>query len=844
MNLESPLFRPAALAAAALLSILAAVPASAACDRSGCGFASCATPATPVPEARWGELQPADAAFSLCTPSGPVSCRDSTAFNEVTTQYRVFPWFMGVAAENGFVFAGLAHGVEILDARAHPGNPTFLGRLGFTSFPVWTNNPEIKWPLQDVATAPGSDNLAVLAGEGGVGLAVVDAGDKASPRIAYQSFMKDGEEVYAANLGGRQVAFLAASTGSPAGGLFAYDLGLALASGGCSEPTPSADSPASCPGVYLGKIGPRTSVLYVGGTGRWVVDSSGTARGLEIWDVQNPAAPALKLAALGDRSVYGVAMWQAAGKVYLATRAEYYDAGLGRSINQALIYDVSCVAATCAGLPAPLAALELGNGGTPNFFVTFSQSGATPFLYFGSDDRCQGGGQREWLFDVSSPAAPRDVTPTGYWDWYYRGNPTGFNDVMPRRGKFVGDFFYRAALSILDIHQWNPSGTASPYIFVSGDNAGEAGQLLSFSATAGRCTPNPSGWSWSAPGGTIAGSAVGSSIAVSWPTPGLYTVTASNSACGGAQNGRSVTVTASGPVSASFTISPQNPLPGALVTFDASASSGGPTSYAWTFGDGGGGSGRVATHVYAAAGEYAVHLTASKPGCAGGLCSSTSTKGLIVGSGAPPPPNADFTTSAPCVNQFGFDTCQAAPAATVHFTASFAAAGTTYLWEFGDGATASGKTATHAWSQGQYSVRLTVTLGQQTALSTKRFEIGGTGGTLCIADDSRLCLAGGRFAVTVTWKTPQGMGAGHAVPLTADTGTFWFFSAANLELVVKVIDACGPFGRYWVFAGGLTNVQVTVTVTDTQTGAQKSYTSAQGVPYRPLQDTAAFSTCP
>ena len=80
------------------------------------------------------------------------------------------------------------------------------------------------------------------------------------------------------------------------------------------------------------------------------------------------------------------------------------------------------------------------------------------------------------------------------------------------------------------------------------------------------------------------------------------------------------------------------------------------------------------------------------------------------------------------------------------------------------------------------------------------------------------------------------------VGLTGDSGYFWFFDAANIELVVKVLDAC-TLGNFWVFAGGLTNVGVTLIVEDTQTGATKTYNNAIGTPFAPLQDTKAFS-CP
>jgi hypothetical protein len=115
----------------------------------------------------------------------------------------------------------------------------------------------------------------------------------------------------------------------------------------------------------------------------------------------------------------------------------------------------------------------------------------------------------------------------------------------------------------------------------------------------------------------------------------------------------------------------------------------------------------------------------------------------------------------------------------------------------------------------------------------------------CIRDPTTLCLNGGRFRVRVVWtRMDQSTGPGMGVPLTGDSGYFWFFNAANIELVVKVLDACAIApGRFWVFAGGLTNVGVVMTVEDRQTGAVRTYTNPLGTPFAPLQDTAAFS-CP
>ena len=64
--------------------------------------------------------------------------------------------------------------------------------------------------------------------------------------------------------------------------------------------------------------------------------------------------------------------------------------------------------------------------------------------------------------------------------------------------------------------------------------------------------------------------------------------------------------------------------------------------------------------------------------------------------------------------------------------------------------------------------------------------------------------------------------------LTPDTGYFWFFNPANIEVVVKVLDACSVDGYFWVFGGGLTNLGVQMTVPDTITGVTKTYTQHGG----------------
>jgi phosphatidylinositol-3-phosphatase len=86
-----------------------------------------------------------------------------------------------------------------------------------------------------------------------------------------------------------------------------------------------------------------------------------------------------------------------------------------------------------------------------------------------------------------------------------------------------------------------------------------------------------------------------------------------------------------------------------------------------------------------------------------------------------------------------------------------------------------------------------------------------------------------RFLPTVTWSASNGeSGSGNLAYITAETKGFWFFSPDNVDLVVKVLDGRAINGRFWVFYGSLTDVQFTLTVTDTLTGATKTYTNPQG----------------
>jgi Ig-like domain from next to BRCA1 gene/Glycosyl hydrolases family 39 len=98
----------------------------------------------------------------------------------------------------------------------------------------------------------------------------------------------------------------------------------------------------------------------------------------------------------------------------------------------------------------------------------------------------------------------------------------------------------------------------------------------------------------------------------------------------------------------------------------------------------------------------------------------------------------------------------------------------------------------------------------------------------CVPGAQTLCLLGSRFSVQVRWSTSTATGTGTAAPESDQSGTFWFFDPANLELIVKVLDGRALTGHFWVFYGALSDVEYWVTVTDTATGDSKRYHNPPG----------------
>ncbi|REK09316.1 MAG: hypothetical protein DWQ36_07140 [Acidobacteria bacterium] len=112
--------------------------------------------------------------------------------------------------------------------------------------------------------------------------------------------------------------------------------------------------------------------------------------------------------------------------------------------------------------------------------------------------------------------------------------------------------------------------------------------------------------------------------------------------------------------------------------------------------------------------------------------------------------------------------------------------------------------------------------------------------TECQNDESRICFAGRFLAEFEAVVDPAaGPTSGRAVELVTDTGAFWILDEENLEMVVKVLDGSGVNQHWWVFFGGLSNLEFRLRVQDTSTGLTRVYENPAGE-FASLGDVTAF----
>ena len=124
----------------------------------------------------------------------------------------------------------------------------------------------------------------------------------------------------------------------------------------------------------------------------------------------------------------------------------------------------------------------------------------------------------------------------------------------------------------------------------------------------------------------------------------------------------------------------------------------------------------------------------------------------------------------------------------------------------------------------------------------------GSGGSTgpCVRDGDTACLSGNRFEVEVDWQSTSSNGRAQVMTFGGqraendDSAFFWFFSASNFEMGLKILNGCGLNNRFWAFISGLTDQGWTVRIRDTQTGSMKTYSNPTGRLTPTTADTSAI----
>jgi len=461
-----------------------------------------------VPPALWGELQSVAVA------------QDATNFTGNTRADTRYPMATGIDIENGYIFLAAYFGFQIWDIRSTPEMPVKVGVADGWSgaFANWVSGAsEVDQIIRTIDAPAGDDTLAAVGGIDPGGFSIWNTQTKSLPLQLYQDApTKHVYQVYAATIGGRAYAFAAVYEGDA--GIFAYDMTAAKQYSRCLEDRTAHPSTNTCPGVYKGRIFNGSSQYVHGmqfGQRHFIVRSAGSRppRSVNIYDVTTPANPVAVTSGYSGTFTAGVAMWSQGNTAYLAVR----------TANKVNILDVTtCLTSGCASLPAPIVSVPVAAVPESDEWksVDFSRSGTTPILFIGNHDLCHANeslSHTEYVFDVSNPAAPRDITPTGtivdlgetvdYWSWYYSDFIRGFGNTAPRGGKFNGAYFYRADLTLFDVHKWTGSGSGTPPVanFTWAPAEVYAGDPVAFSDTSqGTVTSR----SWTFQDGVVSANAV------------------------------------------------------------------------------------------------------------------------------------------------------------------------------------------------------------------------------------------------------------------------------------------------------------------------------------------------
>lgn len=197
-----------------------------------------------------------------------------------------------------------------------------------------------------------------------------------------------------------------------------------------------------------------------------------------------------------------------------------------------------------------------------------------------------------------------------------------------------------------------------------------------------------------------------------YSSAGNYTVLlVINGEGGQASHSKTVTVNPAAPgVNAAFSFSPSDPTTDTNVQF-VDGSTGGATSWNWSFGDGTSSTSKNPVKRFSAAGGYVVSLTVSN-----GSSSASTSQNVTVAASTPavPPVTADFDISA----------TSASVNETIVFADRSSGSPTSWTWTFGDGRSSAQRNPTHSYAApGTYQVTLEASDASSSSSRTKSIVI-------------------------------------------------------------------------------------------------------------------------
>jgi PKD repeat protein len=222
-------------------------------------------------------------------------------------------------------------------------------------------------------------------------------------------------------------------------------------------------------------------------------------------------------------------------------------------------------------------------------------------------------------------------------------------------------------------------------------------------------------------------------------------------------------------------------------------SSGGPSSWLWEFGDGQSSSDANPIHVYSAAGTYDVQLTASNAYGSSSLSSSTAVQVL-----APVLPVAEFSATPTA----------GVAALAVAFSDLSSGDPTSWLWEFGDGATSAARHPSHSYgTPGVYDVSLTASnaAGPSTLLRAGFVTVSPSAAsqTFTPVADARVSLSSptSNYGLETTLRAKSGSSAQRSY-LRFDTTALGSGAVLSATLRLYVTDPSSSGGSVYEVASG------------------------------------------